>query len=158
MKGRQEEEPDRLTAKSEIEVLKTANNDPIIKYFGYYWDEMKICIILEYADKGSMEKFVLDDGQPMEEYNAWGCVSHISSALACLPAMRPRSILHRDLKPDNILGATVWCQSENGYRISWKLADFGIAKLLTKETQQAYCDQEVRPQEVHRWNGWIGVG
>ena len=110
---------------------------------------MKICIILEYADTVSMEKFVLDDGQPMEEYNVWGCVSHISSALACLPAMKPRSILHRDLKPDNILGATVWCQSENGYRISWKLADFGIAKLLTKEMQQAYCGQEVQPQEVH---------
>ena len=110
MKGRQEEEPNRLTAKSEIEVLKTVKNDPIIKYFGYYWDEMKICIILEYADKGSMEKFVLDDGQPMEEYNAWGHVSHISSVLACLPAMKPRSILHRGLKPDNILGATVWCQ------------------------------------------------
>jgi len=126
------------TAKSEIEVLKKVEHKRIIKYFGHFWDETKICIVLEYADKGSMEKFVLDDRQPMEEYNVWRRISHISSALAYLHAMKPRPILHRDLKPDNILGVTVWCESENGYRNSWKLADFGIAKLLTKETQQAY--------------------
>jgi len=126
------------TAKSEIEVLKSVKHKYIIKYFGHYWDEKKICIILEYADLGTMEKFVLDSKQRMEEFNVWRRISHISSALAYLHAMKPRPILHRDLKPDNILGVTTWYKSENGYRNSWKLADFGIAKLLTKETQQAY--------------------
>ena len=68
----------------------------------------------------------------------WRLICHILSALAYLYAMKPRPVLHRDLKPDNILGVTRWSLSENGYRTSWKLADFGIAKLLTKETQQAY--------------------
>ena len=36
-------------------------------------------------------------------------------------------ILHRDLKPDNILGVKA------GPSITWKLADFGIAKLLVRE-------------------------
>jgi len=126
------------TAKSEIEVLKKVEHKSIIKYYGHYFDESKICIVLEYADLGTMEKHVLN-GQRMEEESCvWRWVSQISSALTYLHAMKPRPILHRDLKPDNILGVTVWCQTENGYRTSWKLADFGIAKLLTKETQQAY--------------------
>jgi len=125
------------TAKSEIEVLKNVKHESIIKYYGHFWDSTKICIVLEYADKGTMEKSVLQ-GQRMEEYCVWRCVGHIATALAYLHAMKPRPILHRDLKPDNILGVTVWCNTENGYRTSWKLADFGIAKLLTKETQQAY--------------------
>jgi len=131
------------TAKSEIEVLKTVQHGYIIKYYGHYWDEISsreknICIILEYADVGTMEKFVLGGKQRMEEYQIWRVIYHMSTALTYLHAMKPRPILHRDLKPDNILGVTFWCKTENGYRISWKLADFGIAKLLTKETQQAY--------------------
>jgi len=124
------------TAKSEMEVLKTVNHHYIIKYYGHFWDEMKICIVLEYADMGTLENSVRAGG--VEEYNVWRLICHISSALAYLHAMKPRPILHRDLKPDNILGVTGWSLPENGYRISWKLADFGIAKLLTKETQQAY--------------------
>jgi len=126
------------TAKSEIEVLKTVQHRYIIKYYGHFWEMKNICIILEYADVGTMEKFVLGGKQRLEEYQIWRLIFHMSTALAFLHAMKPRPILHRDLKPDNILGVTFWCQAENGYRISWKLADFGIAKLLTKETQQAY--------------------
>ena len=46
------------TAKSEMEVLKKVNHSYIIKYYGHFWDEQKICIVLEYADRGTMENTV----------------------------------------------------------------------------------------------------
>ena len=40
------------------------------------------------------------------------------------------SPLNRDLKPDNILGITIYSKSEKRAGTVWKLGDFGIAKLL----------------------------
>ena len=48
-------------------------------------------------------------------------------------------VLHHDLKPDNVLGVNEPAvPPETGHKITWKLADFGVAKMLTREAQEAY--------------------
>jgi len=130
------------TARQEIEILKQVEHSYIIKYFGNFWERGKICIVLEYADRGTFDKVVKTGECKFEEFCAWRAIAHISSALSYLHAFRPKQILHRDLKPDNILGVNTWDKSESKYLIAFKLADFGIAKLLNKYAQEAYYGAE----------------
>ena len=126
---------ERNTAQQEIKILKQVDHPRIIKYYDHFMEKKILCIVLEYADVGTMEKAVKTHGT--EEFNVWRTISHLSGALAYLHSRNPQ-ILHHDLKPDNILGVKEWDKSENGHRTSWKLADFGVAKMLTREAQEAY--------------------
>eukprot|EP00092_Neocalanus_flemingeri_P064939 GFUD01078885.1.p1 GENE.GFUD01078885.1~~GFUD01078885.1.p1 ORF type:complete len:275 (-),score=49.33 GFUD01078885.1:169-993(-) len=129
------------TAKQEVKILRSVSHENIIKYFGNFWERGMMCIVLEYADQGTFEKQVLGNLN-RKEYNVWRVLNHLSSALKYLHAQRPKQILHRDLKPDNILGVNEWSKEERSHKITWKLADFGIAKLLNRDAQEAYYGAE----------------
>ena len=103
---------ERNTAHQEIKILKQVDHRNIIKYYDHFMEGKILCIVLEYADVGTLEKAVKHGGVGFEEYNVWRLTAHLSSALAYLHSRNPQ-ILHHDLKPDNILGVTVWCTSEN---------------------------------------------
>ncbi len=96
----------------------------------------RLAIVLEYAYRGTMETRVERHGRPDHEFWIWRTIYHISSALNYLHNLKPQHVLHRDLKPVNVLGLSNTEKREN--RISWKLADFGIAQLLNKDAQGKY--------------------
>lgn len=77
-------------------------------------------LVMEYVEGQNLGDLLAKSGPlPEEKVRAWA--EQVLSALAYLHAHRPRPIIHRDIKPDNIRllldGRTV------------KLVDFGIAKL-----------------------------
>ena len=73
------------------------------------------------------------------EHNVWRFLGHMSDALQYLHSQHP-PIIHRDLKPDNILGCT---NSSNG-KIDWKIADFGIARVLKQNAYaEYYCATQI---------------
>ena len=107
---------ERNTAEQEIKILKQVDHEFIIKYYDHFMEKNILCIVLEYADVGTLEKAVKTYNK--EEWNVWRTISHLSDALAYLHARNPQ-ILHHDLKPDNILGVKEPCKGrETGHKTS----------------------------------------
>ena len=120
-------------------------NEPIIRLRGFLLEdrERQLCIIMEYADRGTFADFVLVEALKthtmcFKEYSIWRGLRHLALALSYLHNFRPQPILHRDLKPDNILGV-----GQRGGGFFWKLADFGLATLLSENAQGAYYTSQV---------------
>ncbi len=90
---------------------------------------------MEFADAGTLTNAVKNKTCDNGETSVWNLMGQLSSALSYLHNHNPR-ILHRDLKPDNILGVT----SPRGGLV-FKLADFGLAKFLSRDEQGRYYAQ-----------------
>ena len=116
---------------AEVEMLKKLDHPAIVKYLTSFNNESNdLCIIMEYCQIGDLEDLIKTQipGGPQiaTEINIIIMISNIASALEYI---HQKGIIHRDIKPKNIL-----CGVKNmGFEI--KLADFGLAKLMELRTQ-----------------------
>ncbi len=81
------ENSDSVYAEQEVEILKMTKHNNIIEYHKSFRSaaaDGKLCILLEYADRGTFESFYFKASFVIEEYNVWRAVAHISSALSYL--------------------------------------------------------------------------
>ena len=131
--------PEKNTARQEMTILAAISHPCIIKYYDHFMERGVMCLVLEYADKGTFEQQVKAGRLDRSEWAVWRFIGHIASGLEYLHCMAPRQILHRDLKPDNILAFNSSSgPGEQGNCITFKLADFGVAKLVSREAQEHY--------------------
>jgi mitogen-activated protein kinase kinase kinase 7 len=116
------------------------NHQHIIKLRGFWIEEATshgatLCLIMEFADRGTFAAYIAKKSKNpnsvwFKEYTIWRTLSQLASALEYLHGLQPQPVLHRDLKPDNILGVT-----GSGGGLVWKLADFGLAKVMSADKQ-----------------------
>ena len=116
---------------AEVEMLKKLNHPNIVKYLTSYTNESNdLCIIMEYCKIGDL-KDLIESRWPQiaTEKNIIAIIANIVDALNYI---HQQGIIHRDIKPNNILcGVHSLVQSS----IKIKLADFGLAKLMDLRTQ-----------------------
>lgn len=86
--------------------------------------------VLEYVDGGTLAERVRESG-PLRAPVALAILSQLAGALS---EVHRKGIVHRDVKPNNIL------LFGSGDEIASKLADFGIAKSTDKAAGQAWAD------------------
>ncbi|KAJ2854282.1 Protein kinase of the Mitotic Exit Network, partial [Coemansia erecta] len=103
-------------ARKEIDMLRDLNHPNIVKYIGYEQTDDELDIILEYCEGGSLQNILRKFNKFPE--NLVGV--YVAQILDGLSYLHSNAILHRDIKPGNIL------LLKEGVV---KLADFGVARV-----------------------------
>lgn len=103
--------------KNEVFHLQLLRHDNIVSYYGYLRTKNFLKICMEYIKEGSIERY-LNNGETLSEKTV---AEYTREILKGLRYLHYNAIIHKDIKPDNILGGLY-----NGI----KLADFGSAKRI----------------------------
>ncbi|KAJ2388064.1 spindle assembly checkpoint kinase [Coemansia sp. RSA 2559] len=83
----------------EVEIQTHLRHPHILRLFGYFHDEKRVYLILEYAARGEVYKLLQKQGS-FSESEAAKYIAQIASALEYLHS---KHVIHRDIKPENLL-------------------------------------------------------
>lgn len=128
------DEAAKQQALTEVALMReTCDHDNIVTFYESWFERNRLCILMEFAPKGSLDK-LLEKCIKTRTYLAAKKVAHFVEELAsaldyCHNTLK---IIHRDIKPANIL------VDELG---TLKLTDFGMSKSLgpTNDLAMTFC-------------------
>ncbi|CAG0902185.1 unnamed protein product [Cyprideis torosa] len=103
----------------EISIMQQCDSPYIVKYYGSYFKNTDLWIVMEYCGAGSVSDIMRLRKKTLTEEEI---ATILSDALRGLEYLHLRRKIHRDIKAGNIL------LNSEGYA---KLADFGVAGQLT---------------------------
>ncbi|KAH3945787.1 hypothetical protein HBH64_060080 [Parastagonospora nodorum] len=127
---------------NEMRIMESLRHPNIVEFVEYYDAGEYLYIIMEYVRHGDLQAF-LNQGGPMKEPLVKMMAQQTLSALNYLHRSK---ITHRDIKPDNLLIASI-----DPFVV--KLSDFGLSKVVQHEETflktfcgtLLYCAPEVFP-------------
>lgn len=107
----------------EVEIQASLNHPNLTKLYGYFHDEKRVYLVMEYLVNGELYRYLKQNG-PFNDSLASYYVYQMADAL---DYMHKSNILHRDIKPENIL---------IGFHNIVKLTDFGWGVMHTKGSKR----------------------
>lgn len=110
----------------EIEIQSHLHHRNILQLFGYFYDESKVYLILEYAPRGELYKKLRD----VQRFDEPTTSTYIRQIIDALTVCHSKDVIHRDIKPENIL---------IGYNGELKIADFGWSVHAPSSRRQTMC-------------------
>ena len=94
--------------------------------YGYFWDEKRIYLILEFAPGGELYKRLTAKGRFSETETA----KYILEMSRALEYCHQKHVIHRDIKPENLL---------LGLNGELKIADFGWSVHAPSLRRETFC-------------------
>lgn len=110
----------------EIEIQSHLHHRNILQLFGYFYDETRVYLILEYAPRGELYKKLRD----CQRFDDKTSASYIRQIIDALEVCHARDVIHRDIKPENIL---------IGFNGELKIADFGWSVHAPSSRRTTMC-------------------
>ncbi|CAD8140536.1 unnamed protein product [Paramecium pentaurelia] len=110
-------EMDRLALVKEMAIMRQLNHKALIKMYEVYEDETNIFFILEYLEGGELYNHI----QKNQKFPEKVVAKILATILDSLDYLQKQNILHRDLKPDNII------LRNKGILDDVVITDFGLA-------------------------------
>lgn len=109
-------------SRREVHIMRDLQHPHIVRLFDYQEYDDHSAILMEYVPEGSLGDYVETAGGTLDE----GIVKVLTlQILQALSYLHHSCIIHRDVKPDNIL-----LRSKNPFH--FQLCDFGILTAMTK--------------------------
>ena len=112
----------------EIEIQTHLRHPNILRMYGYFYDEKRIYLILEYAPKGELYKEL--NKQPNKRFDEIRTATYIAQLADALRYCHTKSVIHRDIKPENLL---------LGLNGELKVADFGWSVHAPSSRRDTLC-------------------
>ena len=120
--------------KSELIIMAPLHHPNLVRLWGGVWNEGadKLCIVLEFCANGSLKTFLAEDT------GTWTGTRHglavgTAKGLAYLHHELTEPLIHRDIKPDNVLVSA---------DVVAKLADFGESKRFDTKLAKENADAD----------------
>ena len=115
-------------AENEANILKSINNENVVKYYDSFLEGNSFCIIMEHRGNHDLRKFISDCKVQNKSIEVENIISIVLDICNGFEEIHRKKIIHRDLKPENLF-------MTNDNKI--KIGDFGISKQL-KNTIHGY--------------------
>ena len=144
-----------IQLKREIEIQSELRHPNILRLYGFFYDEKRIFLILEYAAGGELYRKLKASGGTFDEPQAAKYVTALASAIRYCHS---KGVIHRDLKPENLL-----LDGDDNL----KIADFGWSVHAVRTTRREticgtldflspeMCENEPYDTAVDLWS--IGI-
>lgn len=110
----------------EIEIQSHLRHPNILRLYGYFYDESRVYLILEYAAKGELYKEL----QKCVRFDERRTATYIASLANALVYCHSKHVIHRDIKPENLL---------LGLNGELKIADFGWSVHAPNSRRKTLC-------------------
>ncbi|THH09837.1 hypothetical protein EW145_g1727 [Phellinidium pouzarii] len=110
----------------EIEIQQNLRHPHILRLYGYFHDEKRIFLMLEFAGKGELYKQLNKAGSFSEKRSS----RYIDQMADALSYLHSKHVIHRDIKPENLL---------LGIKGELKIGDFGWSVHAPGNRRKTLC-------------------
>ncbi|KAG8214699.1 kinase-like protein [Butyriboletus roseoflavus] len=110
----------------EIEIQQNLRHPNVLRLYGYFHDEKRIFLMLEFAGKGELYKQLSKHGSFTEKRSS----RYIDQMADALRYLHSKHVIHRDIKPENLL---------LGINGELKIGDFGWSVHAPSSRRMTLC-------------------
>ncbi|GKV25844.1 hypothetical protein SLEP1_g35227 [Rubroshorea leprosula] len=120
---------------AEVTTISNLHHRNLVKLFGWYYESNELLLVYEIMPNGSLDKFIFQEADTILSWERrHGIICGVARALDYLHYGCERRVLHRDVKPSNIM-----LDSEFNAR----LGDFGLARTIQVSEKTHHSTKEI---------------